>query len=93
MGRAPASPFCRMSANRVIDRDPDAFALTPANGAKAIRCYDRRADPLPAVGGVGTAVRQRYDLALVRGTGEQFVPRLADGFAALDGFDLRSRRE
>ncbi len=88
-----ASPFYRMIANWVIDRDPNAFAFTLANGAKDIRYYQRLADSLLAVGGVGAAVRQMYDLALARGKGEQFVPRLADDFAALNGVDLGSRRK
>ncbi len=89
VGAGPlASPFYKMLTGWILDRNPEAFKFTLANAAKDIRYFNRLAESLELAGGVSGAVKQMYDIALARGVGDRFVPKLADDFAELNRVTL-----
>ena len=82
------SGFYQNVSKWVIGRDPNAHAFSIRNCAKDINYYNNLADAAPATALVGGAVKQLYALAMATGKGDDYMPKLCDAVAELNGEKL-----
>lgn len=73
-----------------IDRDPEAHRFAIANGFKDMSYLASFANAVGLANPIGAAVRNAFALAVASGHGEDYVPKLADITAALNGVSLES---
>ncbi len=72
----------------VVEGDRDAHKFTLVNARKDIRYYNRLAESVEASAIVGSAARQLYEIANNFGYGDNYIPRLCDAVAELNGVRL-----
>lgn len=72
----------------VIDRDPNAHRFAIRNGLKDLSYLAAFANGAGAANPLGAAVRNAFAVATATGHGDDYVPRLADITAQLNGVSL-----
>ena len=78
--------FDTFFASALMD-DPDAHKFAIANAAKDVRYVANMAMAAGIANPVGAAVRNVFDQAVAAGKGDNYVPRIADHVAELNGVD------
>lgn len=76
----------------VLDRDPNAHSFALRNALKDTTYLASFAQSLGLANPVGAAVRNSYASAVATGHGEEYVPRLSDIVATLNGTRLTGDR-
>jgi len=71
-----------------IGRDPDAHKFAIRNGLKDVSYLSAFANAVGLANPVGAAVRNTFALAVAAGHGDDYLPRLADIVAELNGTTL-----
>ena len=69
----------------VLDRDPAAHKFTLRNGLKDMTIWLRSRNSASLANPIGSAVRNSFALAVGAGHGDDYVPKLADITAELNG--------
>jgi 3-hydroxyisobutyrate dehydrogenase-like beta-hydroxyacid dehydrogenase len=72
----------------VIGRDPNAHRFAIRNGLKDLSYLAAFANAAGAANPLGAAVRNAFAVATATGHGDEYVPRLADITAGLNGVSL-----
>lgn len=80
--------FYQTFAKWFVDRDPDAHKFAIANALKDMSYLASFANSVGLVNPVGAAVRNTFAVAVAGGHGEDYVPRIADITAKLNGVSL-----
>jgi 3-hydroxyisobutyrate dehydrogenase-like beta-hydroxyacid dehydrogenase len=77
----------------VLERDPNAHKFTLRNGLKDMTYLSSFANASGAANPLGAAVRNSFALAVGVGRGDEYVPRLSDIVAELNGASLTSGQD
>jgi 3-hydroxyisobutyrate dehydrogenase-like beta-hydroxyacid dehydrogenase len=72
----------------VLERDPNAHKFSLRNGLKDMTYVSSFANAVGAANPLGAAVRNSFALAVGTGRGDEYVPRLSDIVAELNGTSL-----
>lgn len=78
-------PFYQAFFRTVLDGDENAMQFTLANGLKDMTYLAAYAGTVGAANPVGSAVRNAFALAVSAGRGGDYIPKLAEATAALNG--------
>ena len=76
-GGADSVMFRRFS-RYFLEGDDSAAKFSIANAAKDLRYYTRMMESVPAAGFITAAVDQTFQLAVIRGHGDKFLPHVID---------------
>ncbi|CAG0977197.1 MAG: NAD(P)-dependent oxidoreductase [Rhizobiaceae bacterium] len=81
-------PFYQTFFQWVVGRDPNAHRFAIRNGLKDLSYLAAFANAAGAANPLGAAVRNSFAVATATGHGDDYVPRLADVIAGLNGVAL-----
>lgn len=81
-------PFYQTFFQWVVGRDPNAHRFAIRNGLKDLSYLAAFANAAGAANPLGAAVRNSFAVATATGHGDDYVPRLADVIAGLNGVSL-----
>jgi 3-hydroxyisobutyrate dehydrogenase-like beta-hydroxyacid dehydrogenase len=84
------SPFYQTFFRWVLDRDPEAHRFTLRNALKDMTYLSAFANATGAANPMGASVRNAFALAVGAGRGDDYVPKLSDIVAELNGVSLVS---
>lgn len=79
------SIMLRRLAKFALEGDDTAAKFAIATATKDLRYYTHMTEVAPTASFVGEAVHQTYQLAVIGGYGERYLPRLIEALAALNG--------